>query len=95
MGWRIIDFELCRPALYWEAIRGLIKAKNEKYEFSYNLARMVTTELVNIQLDINDRIKPSQLWPDWTTGTENTSEPVDPAEMAQITRSAIEFLNAI
>jgi len=66
----------------------------ERYEFSYNLARMSVTALLNIQMATVDRITPSQLWPDWNTDNSvDDNEKIDPDQLAKIARSAIDFLN--
>ena len=94
MGWRPTDLGSCRPALFWDALKGLNKARNIQREFSYNLTRMATAELVNIQLPLEDRLHPSQLWPDWNSDQAVVSpDTADPGEIIEITRSSINFLN--
>jgi len=93
MGFRVVDFGLCRLVYFWDALRGLTKAKMERYEFTFNIARMSVTALLNIQMAPDDRITPSQLWPDWGDQNEE-SEKIDPVEIVKITRSAIELLNS-
>ena len=97
MGWRPVDFGLCRPVHFWQAVRGLTRVKNERFEFEYNIARLTATSLVNIQLNPEDRISPNQLWPDWGVkiAAEDESELIDPVEIVQKTHTAIEFLNRL
>ena len=81
-------------AHFWDAIRGLIKAKSERYEFVYTMTRKQTAALINIQLAEEERILDSELWPDWNAKPEPKEE-IDPDLIIESNRNAIEFLNKI
>ena len=52
----------------------------------------MVTELINIQIDVQDRVRPSQLWPDWNSSAETPTDDQS-APHIETTRAAIEFLN--
>lgn len=93
MAWDCDTFNLCRPVYFWQALTGYSRAKLERYEFNYNIARMSVATLVNVQLSSEDRMTPSQLWPDWNSSVE-VEEITDPSQIEQCTRKAIDFLNS-
>ncbi len=94
MGWRPVDFEFCRPAYFFDALTGHYAAKNERFEFAYNIARISVCTLRNVQLTPETQVLPSAMWPDWNSKEENNgNETIDPQKLNENIRSAIDFLN--
>jgi len=77
----------------WDALKGLVAAKSERFEFEYNIARLSTTTLFNVQLAKEDRVLPSELWPDWGAKLDpDNKTQIDPEKLAETTRAQIEYL---
>jgi hypothetical protein len=43
-------------------LKGYRRERDEDFKSDAELTRLQTTELINIQLAVNNRIKPEQLW---------------------------------
>lgn len=79
--------------LFWDMLRGHYRAKRERQEFDYNLARLVTTSIVNAWIpEPAKRLKPGDLWPDFDEEIEDIEDIISDEDWKIAAQNAIAFL---